>query len=256
MGHGARRCRAQVAVVAALTLMWLAPLIKALCYPPCYNGGTCLNSNRCACPKGYMGARCTIALCREGCVNGGRCAAPGVCTCRDGYSGLRCDKPKCDVPCRHGAVCVAPDTCECKHGSHGRYCEKFKCRSKCLNGGACVGPNRCKCPPNYGGAQCHKALCPSPCKNGGRCSDGRCICPAGFQGQTCEKRQCVMSTISQSFRRGYSQLSKHRVAVSCGPWRPRHACYQLKKSYTMIYRTFYRTVYVCGKDHFSADTNI
>jgi DNA-binding beta-propeller fold protein YncE len=80
----------------------------------CYNNGTCVAPDTCACAAGWSGSDCSEPLCPLGCPNGGVCTHPGVCTCAPGWYGPSCEIPLCAQDCNNGGVCVAPDTCQCR----------------------------------------------------------------------------------------------------------------------------------------------
>ncbi|KAL4218671.1 Epidermal growth factor-like protein 7 [Mactra antiquata] len=67
---------------------------KAICDPPCENGGTCIRDNECRCNSHLItGERCQTILCHENCtLNGGECVRPGICgNCPLSRSGRNCE---------------------------------------------------------------------------------------------------------------------------------------------------------------------
>ncbi|XP_045207077.2 protein kinase C-binding protein NELL1-like isoform X1 [Mercenaria mercenaria] len=195
---------------------------EVACDPVCENGGKCLSTGSCFCPRGFSGPTCTMATCSIECLNGGRCVSPGVCTCPVGYTGRFCQTaicepecgnggqcvqpgfcscpygympPNCDpvcvLPCRNGGKCVGHNKCKCKKGYVGSDCSIPVCRRGCYNGGRCVSPNTCACPRGFSGARCHRPVCYPACQNRGRCLyPGVCQCKRGFNGPLCENLVC------------------------------------------------------------------
>ncbi|KAF0687658.1 Aste57867_20642 [Aphanomyces stellatus] len=78
----------------------------------CYNNGTCVAPDTCACAPGWVGADCSIPVCAPACVHG-TCTLPNTCTCDLGWTGAICTVAICAQECRNGGQCVAPDTCLC-----------------------------------------------------------------------------------------------------------------------------------------------
>ncbi|RLN95529.1 hypothetical protein BBJ28_00007480 [Nothophytophthora sp. Chile5] len=79
----------------------------------CFNNGTCVAPDVCACASDWSGADCTIPLCSQSCLNGGNCTLPDTCTCALGWTGADCSVALCAQECRNNGTCVAPDQCEC-----------------------------------------------------------------------------------------------------------------------------------------------
>ena len=79
----------------------------------CFNNGTCVAPDTCACAEGWSGQDCSIPLCSQTCKHHGNCTLPNVCTCERGWSGYDCSIALCAQECQNGGICVAPDTCEC-----------------------------------------------------------------------------------------------------------------------------------------------
>jgi len=79
----------------------------------CYNGGMCVEHNKCACPEGWTSDDCSVPTCDPPCMHGGNCTTPNTCTCERGWTGDRCEIAICAQDCVHGH-CVAPDVCECE----------------------------------------------------------------------------------------------------------------------------------------------
>jgi hypothetical protein len=134
-------------------------------------------------------AECVDAV-RLGCFNGGTCVAPDTCACAPGWTGVDCSLPLCaqatgavttsaspDVPltlvragdpttnnlpatsppragdaviayytCPHGGNCTQPGVCTCEKGWGGPNCTTPLCAQECLNGGNCTAPDVCTCP--------------------------------------------------------------------------------------------------------------
>ncbi|XP_014674134.1 PREDICTED: uncharacterized protein LOC106814344 [Priapulus caudatus] len=102
---------------------------KNTCYPPCKNGGECIEET-CRCLPGYLGRSCELDYdecrlwrpCSHYCTN-----VPGGyrCDCPDGLSlgsdGHICVGPgDCDPPC-FGGMCIN-STCVCPYGVSGVTC--------------------------------------------------------------------------------------------------------------------------------------
>ena len=80
----------------------------------CYNNGTCVAPNQCACAPGWTGDDCTKPLCTLDCgYHHGNCTGPNQCTCERGWRGDDCRIPICAQDCMNGGICIAPDTCQC-----------------------------------------------------------------------------------------------------------------------------------------------
>eukprot|EP01119_Soliformovum_irregulare_P019285 TRINITY_DN606_c0_g1_i1.p1 TRINITY_DN606_c0_g1~~TRINITY_DN606_c0_g1_i1.p1 ORF type:complete len:1056 (+),score=151.68 TRINITY_DN606_c0_g1_i1:23-3190(+) len=116
------------------------------------------------CPAGYSGTgetRCK-AVCDPPCQNGGTCPFPNTCDCSTapGYTGKVCTQPVCEPVCQNGGECVAPNTCDCSKTRHnGTLCENPICDPPCLNNGTCSAPDLCVCGDNgFLGPQCDIAL--------------------------------------------------------------------------------------------------
>lgn len=224
---------------------YIPPSCTALCKPTCRNGGVCIAPKKCQCKNGYFGRYCEKASCHQGCKNGGRCVAPGKCACRSGYSGKDCGEPVCEPKCQNGGHCVQPYSCHCPPSTKGAFCEKFVCQPQCQNGGKCIGPGKCLCHKGFSGKQCEKAYCSGGCKNGGRCGKtGKCICSTGYKGLRCETRTCKVVPQKEPYKRGYRKKAVSTEKVPCGPlgWKQ---CTKTKVHYKMVYKTFYRTTYLC-----------
>ncbi|KAM7365746.1 hypothetical protein PAMP_016658 [Pampus punctatissimus] len=131
---------------------------RAVCSPPCKNGGLCMRNNVCSCMQGYTGRRCEKSVCEPMCMNGGRCVGPDICDCPSGWRGKRCDKPSCLQKCLNGGECVGPNTCHCAAGWQGMLCQIPLCEQRCLYGSRCVRPNVCACRSGYSGSLCSKRL--------------------------------------------------------------------------------------------------
>lgn len=80
----------------------------------CFNNGTCVAPDTCACASGWSGSDCSVPVCEQQCLHSGNCTLPNTCTCERGWTGTDCSIPLCAQECRNGGRCVAPDTCECK----------------------------------------------------------------------------------------------------------------------------------------------
>ncbi|OQS01020.1 hypothetical protein ACHHYP_01946 [Achlya hypogyna] len=78
----------------------------------CYNNGTCVAPDTCACAVGWSGADCSVPVCAPACVHG-TCTNPNRCTCDLGWTGTICTVAICAQECRNGGTCIAPDTCRC-----------------------------------------------------------------------------------------------------------------------------------------------
>jgi hypothetical protein len=79
----------------------------------CYNNGTCIAPDVCACAEGWEGYDCSIPICGQQCANRGNCTLPNTCTCERGWSDFDCEIALCAQECNHGN-CTAPDTCTCE----------------------------------------------------------------------------------------------------------------------------------------------
>ena len=47
----------------------------------------------------------------RGCFNNGTCVAPNKCACKDGWNGYDCVILKCHQSCFHNGHCTHPDIC-------------------------------------------------------------------------------------------------------------------------------------------------
>ena len=81
----------------------------------------------------------------RGCFNNGTCVAPNTCACAPGWEGHDCSVPQCSQTCGHHGNCTLPNTCTCERGWEGHDCSVPQCSQQCLNGGACVAPDTCQC---------------------------------------------------------------------------------------------------------------
>jgi len=79
----------------------------------CFNNGTCVAPNTCACAQGWTGSDCSVPTCAQTCHHNGECTHPNTCTCEVGWEGHDCTVPQCAQQCLNGGTCVAPDTCQC-----------------------------------------------------------------------------------------------------------------------------------------------
>ena len=79
----------------------------------CYNNGTCIGPDTCACAPGWTGFNCLMPVCQQNCLNFGNCTLPNICTCEKGWSGKDCSVPLCAQECKNGGICVKPDVCKC-----------------------------------------------------------------------------------------------------------------------------------------------
>jgi len=50
----------------------------------------------------------------RGCFNNGTCVAPNKCACKFGWNGYDCAIPKCHQSCFHNRNCTHPDICTCE----------------------------------------------------------------------------------------------------------------------------------------------
>ena len=149
----------------------------------CYNLGSCISPDKCACIDGYSGPGCRIPLCRHiqrdpssignnvvGCLNNGVCGKKDKCTCSQVASILESIHPDardyplyppymgvtgfsgsdCSIP-----VCVQgyfdPDCRGVTPGGEGCY--------RCKNGGICTAPDICTCDPAWRGYDCNEPTC-------------------------------------------------------------------------------------------------
>lgn len=161
------------------------------CPRPCENGGKCLSTGTCFCPRGYSGPTCSEATCMLECLNGGSCVAVDTCACAPGYTGRFCENAICEPPCANGGFCLQPGYCTCPYGYMPPKCEPI-CVLPCRNSGRCVGPNKCKCRKGFVGPDCSIPVCRRGCYNGGRCvAPGICTCPRGFTGSRCQRPVCL-----------------------------------------------------------------
>ena len=149
----------------------------------CYNLGSCMSPDKCACIDGYSGPGCRIPLCRHiqrdpsadgnkvvGCLNNGICGKKDKCTCSQVPSILESIHPDArDYPLYppylgltgfNGSDCSIP-VCvqgyfdkECTgvtHGGEGCF--------RCKNGGLCTAPDICTCAPGWRGYDCNVPSC-------------------------------------------------------------------------------------------------
>ena len=79
----------------------------------CYNKGTCIAPNTCACASGWDGDDCSIPTCSQTCNHHGNCTLPDTCTCEKGWTGADCSIAVCAQECNNFGECVAPDVCKC-----------------------------------------------------------------------------------------------------------------------------------------------
>lgn len=79
----------------------------------CFNNGTCVAPNKCACKDGWNGYDCAILKCHQSCFHNGNCTHPDICACEKGWTGYDCSVPICVQDCNNRGICVAPDTCKC-----------------------------------------------------------------------------------------------------------------------------------------------
>ncbi|XP_033117225.1 uncharacterized protein LOC117117126 [Anneissia japonica] len=172
------------------------------CFPPCMNGGTCVNGN-CDCTFEWTGPTCQQDV-NECLLENGGCQfecrnRPGgfACLCPSGSS-LNEDKKTCSRPChpacRNGGYCSG-GACTCPEGLTGSFCQfdtnecvsgtSSPCSHQCVN---TFGSFRCTCPQGETLAEdqvtCF-SLCNPACKNGAPCDQGQCVCPAGLTGSDC-----------------------------------------------------------------------
>ncbi|KAL4218673.1 multiple 7 [Mactra antiquata] len=174
---------------------------KAICDPPCENGGTCIRDNECRCNSHLItGERCQTILCHENCtLNGGECVRPGICgNCPLSRSGRNCEiQAICDPPCENGGTCIRDNECRCNsHWITGERCQTIICDPPCENGGTCIRDNECRCNSQFiTGERCQTILCHENCTlNGGECvRPGICgNCPLSRSGRNCEMRDCII----------------------------------------------------------------
>jgi len=90
------------------------------------------------------GGQCVDEVVR-GCYNNGTCVAPNTCACADGWTGYDCTVPVCDQTCHHNGNCTLPNTCTCEKGWEGHDCTTAVCAQECNNFGTCVAPDTCQC---------------------------------------------------------------------------------------------------------------
>ncbi|XP_065056069.1 fibrillin-1-like [Rhopilema esculentum] len=136
---------------------------RPLCDPACENGGTCIEPNKCKCPRNFQGRFCQNDVneclakealgCSQGCIN-----IPGsyICTCRRGF--LPGDPLS--------RTCKDIDECKanpCK-------CIGSKCKNVCTN---TIGSYRCRCGNGY------KLTLWNTCVDVNECIENSNICPQG-----------------------------------------------------------------------------
>ncbi|CAM9450628.1 unnamed protein product [Ascophyllum nodosum] len=90
------------------------------------------------------GGECVDHVLR-GCYNNGTCVAPDICACAEGWTGHDCSIPVCPIPCQHNGNCTLPGVCSCARGWTGEYCTQPMCAQDCNNHGECVAPDVCMC---------------------------------------------------------------------------------------------------------------
>lgn len=190
-----------------MTLLYLIFIIGHTCQididectsKPCLNGGTChdlINSFRCDCTDGYMGAYCQLPYdaCTKTpspCLNNGTCLhkTPSL---KDYYCACSLGKV---FKILSFILFLVFNLFSSKIGFEGKSCElniNDCLMATCPTGKICVdgiGTYECKCPEGYTGEDCSKLLndCREhPCKNNATCvenADGySCRCSSGFTG--------------------------------------------------------------------------
>lgn len=87
----------------------------------CLNGGTCLETNSCKCPKEFYGPRCELVVC-----------AAKTQQQRDVQASLQCKNGYC-----MRNTLTDEYFCKCNPGHTGALCERPSCLGYCYNGGAC-----------------------------------------------------------------------------------------------------------------------
>ena len=149
----------------------------------CYNLGSCMSPDKCACIDGYTGPGCRIPLCRHiqrdpssignkvvGCLNNGICGKKDKCTCAQVPSILESIHPDArDYPLFppylgltgfNGSDCSIP---VCVQGFFDPTCRGITPGGegcfRCKNGGICTAPDICTCPPNWRGYDCNEPTC-------------------------------------------------------------------------------------------------
>lgn len=89
------------------------------CNPPCVEG-TCVAPGTCECIRGFVGPRCEErAVCDPPCDNGGVCVDHDTCDCAlTGFGGARCEVRACN-----GVVCPTLEgyAVDCNAASHCEY---------------------------------------------------------------------------------------------------------------------------------------
>jgi len=143
----------------------------------CFNTGSCVAPDTCACSDGWTGYDCNTPLCRHinynqlevSCLNNGICANRDNCTCIQspsilhhihpdepeaitGFTGTDCAIAICtqgfyDPEC----VDVPPFDNGVSSGGEGCY--------RCANGGNCTGPDFCTCTNEWSGYDCRTPVC-------------------------------------------------------------------------------------------------
>jgi sugar lactone lactonase YvrE len=149
----------------------------------CYNLGSCISPDMCACIDGYSGPGCRIPLCRHiqrdpssvgnkvvGCLNNGVCGKKDKCTCSQVKSILETIHPDArDYPLFppylgftgfNGSDCSIP---VCVQGIFDPTCRGITPGGegcfRCKNGGICTAPDICTCPPAWRGYDCNEPTC-------------------------------------------------------------------------------------------------
>jgi hypothetical protein len=141
----------------------------------CYNRGSCVSPDTCACPDGYEGHNCDVPLCRHinqfehqvSCLNGGRCLLKDRCKCVRTESQLHIDHPEvsrskpgfmtgymgtdCSIPICLQATHFDPNCQDVSSGGEGCF--------RCKNGGNCTAPDHCTCTTDWTGYDCSTPVC-------------------------------------------------------------------------------------------------
>jgi len=121
----------------------------------CFNGGTCVAPNTCACAVGWEGSDCTLPICSYTVAD--VMDAPGVPATVVRASGVNWGTPDDVEPpvagdraiqyrkCPHGGNCSQPEVCACEMGWTGADCSIPLCAQECFHGGVCIAPDVCQC---------------------------------------------------------------------------------------------------------------